>query len=787
MPVTEPLTLVLVLVCVHLVFAMAFFTLTRHHPSVPGPGWWALASVLGVLAVLLIGLRSRAPDMLSIALGNTVLLASLVLVWFGLRRYLDLQLPLRAAGAALLALFGAHALLYINSDAGAPSMALEVLAIIVLVLCVWRDLRQHRLTRQSREMRAFKRLVATDALLMALLLLPLILWWPASAEVAPYGWLARALLIFYLLNILMGAVLCITLVSYRLQQDSERGRQVLQTREAQSRALIDNLGAAVMVFRPDQTLVSVNNAARSFLGWSEEQVHPVLPESMAQDWRMLREDGQPMRRHEMPFFRVLATAQPVRDVIFGMTAQTQTPLRWALCSAYPETDAMGGLRHVVLTFVDITSLKQAQQQQKSLEGQLAQAQKMEALGTLAGGVAHDFNNILAAILGNAELARQDLPDGAAVHRSLLEISTAARRGRELVRQVLAYSRQQPMAPEPVDLTQVLAETCVLLRAGIAPKIELLQTCGADMAPILADSTQLSQVLLNLGTNACHALQGQAGRIEFRLDQLPPGDGRIPAELAPLCAARGVAAVRLQVQDDGCGMDASTRARIFEPFFTTKQVGSGTGLGLSVVLGIVQAHGGVIEVDSAPGAGTTFTLYFPAMAAPPAPPAPAASLAVQKHDAVEGTMAASAAADFRAAHTVEPTDMADTTSDNPRHILYLDDDDALVFLVRRLLERRGYKVSAFTDQAQAIEAVRRQPDGFDLLLSDYNMPGMSGLDVARAVLAINPALSVALASGYITDELQSSALAAGVREVVFKTDAVEQFCEVVARLARPKPI
>lgn len=132
-------------------------------------------------------------------------------------------------------------------------------------------------------------------------------------------------------------------------------------------------------------------------------------------------------------------------------------------------------------------------------------------------------------------------------------------------------------------------------------------------------------------------------------------------------------------------------------------------------------------------------------------------------------------------------MADTTSDNPRHILYLDDDDALVFLVRRLLERRGYKVSAFTDQAQAIEAVRRQPDGFDLLLSDYNMPGMSGLDVARAVLAINPALSVALASGYITDELQSSALAAGVREVVFKTDAVEQFCEVVARLARPKPI
>jgi two-component system cell cycle sensor histidine kinase/response regulator CckA len=229
------------------------------------------------------------------------------------------------------------------------------------------------------------------------------------------------------------------------------------------------------------------------------------------------------------------------------------------------------------------------------------------------------------------------------------------------------------------------------------------------------------------------------------------------------------------------MNETVRSRIFEPFFTTRAVGRGTGLGLPVVLGIVQVHGGAIEVHSEPDKGTTFTLYFPA--APDEPPARASDLPdAPKHtDAV--TMGASLP-DGLKTDPMETPPMADAPPADQAHILYLDDDDTLVFLVRRLLERRGYRVTAFTDQQQAVKAVREAPQDFHLLLTDYNMPGMSGLDVARAVLTINPHLPVAVASGYITDELQAEAKAAGVREVVFKTDAVEAFCEVVARLVKP---
>jgi len=311
-------------------------------------------------------------------------------------------------------------------------------------------------------------------------------------------------------------------------------------------------------------------------------------------------------------------------------------------------------------------------------------------------------------------------------------------------------------------------------------------CFATGTPdIQADPTQIGQVLLNLGTNAVHALKGRPGRIEFRVDAVPPGDPNLPAELARSSAISGVGAVRVMVTDDGCGMDAATRNRIFEPFFTTKAVGSGTGLGLPVVLGIVQAHGGAIQVDSVPGEGTTFMLYFPA--APRAEPTPQPTLAAKGGAGPDGgTMAPEHRDDSEPPlpTSVETPAMADDLITAQRHILYLDDDDTLVFLVRRLLERRGYKVTTFTDQKQAIDAVREQPAAFDLLMTDYNMPGMSGLDVARSVLALSPNLPVAVASGYITDELQAEAVAAGVREVVFKTDAVEAFCEVVARLVSP---
>ena len=727
--------------------------------------------------------RMEMPETWLVSLVNPLLTTTVALAWLGVRAHLGLKLPVGQVVWALLAFSGLNALLHDVWDLAPVRLGLFFGAQILIAVLTLRDLLQLGERRRQSEIRALIGLTWVE-LLVLLGAAWLLVLRVGSVDLLQLNATLPTILAAFLLSVLARTLLYTGLVSARLQAEGDRARRVLQTREANQRALIENLGAGVMVFRPDETLASINNAARRFLGWGDGGANPALPQPLMPGWRLLQEDGQPMTRTTLPFLRVLATGLPVSDVVMGMPVGDGRYTRWALCNAYPETWPDGGLRHVVVTFVDITSLREAQAQQKNLQVQLAQSQKMEALGTLAGGVAHDFNNILAAILGNADLARQDLDQDHAAQESLSEVTTAARRGRELVRQILAFSRQQPMERRPVDVAAVMSESCALLRAATPPQVELVQSRTVGPLFVSADPTQLGQVLLNLGTNAVHAIGVAPGRVEFRVDVLPPRDRRIPAALA---AEHELGVVRIEVQDNGCGMDEATRERIFEPFFTTRVVGAGTGLGLPVVLGIVQTLGGVIEVDSRLGQGTTFSLFFAATMADQGPAAPPPPAVPDSAPTESGTMATDPKKQpqlpdpFSAEH---PT-MADTGDTPVAHILYLDDDDTLVFLVRRLLERRGYRVTAMTDQQAAIDAVREQPQGFDLLLTDYNMPGMSGLDVAKAVLAINPALPVAVASGYITDELQAEAMAAGVREVVFKTDAVEDFCAVVARLVSEK--
>ncbi|MBU7575228.1 MAG: response regulator [Hydrogenophaga sp.] len=754
--------------------ALAFFGLLRRYPTIGGPGWWSLSATVSILGSLGLWLRSSVPDFLAYGIGNTALCIAPLLAWMGLRSHLQFLQPVARVAAAGLVVAALQSVFIFVWDLPQARQAVFALAVLIVMGMAYRDMVSADPQRRVPEMQALKLLTAVEFVAMLLFAL--------AGPVAglPLSQVAPVTVFFFLLAGLLRVVLYGALVTYRLRLEGDRARQGLLIREADSRALIENLSAGVMVFRPNHTLSSINSAARRFFGWSPGGANTALPEPTGPGWQMLREDGQPMRRHDMPFERVLATGQPVKSVVVGVPVGNGNEVHWALFNAYPENNAQGGLRHVVLTFIDITSLKTAQAEQKTLQAQLSQSQKMEALGTLAGGVAHDFNNILAAILGNADLARQDLTHDAPARESLHEISTAARRGRELVRQILAFSRQQPAERTRVDVGAILTETCNLMRAAMPPHVQLLHECHPDTPTLLADATQLGQVLINLGTNAVHALEGRPGRVECQLDGLKGHDPRLPTEVAQACAEAGVDAVRLRVSDNGCGMTEAVRSRIFEPFFTTKVVGRGTGLGLPVVLGIVQVHGGAIDVESRPGKGTTFTLYFPA--APDGPPELALDPVVGHTGADPVTMAPRPPEGAETA-LLETPPMADAPPADQPHILYLDDDDTLVFLVRRLLERRGYRVTSFTDQQLAVNAVREQPEAFQLLLTDYNMPGMSGLDVARAVLAINPKLPVAVASGYITDELQAEAKAAGVREVVFKTDAVEAFCEVVARLVK----
>ena len=758
-------TLMAVRVCVDALIAIAFWAQSRRHPSVGGSLWWSVAAVSAIVAMMATMARGLWPDVVSIPVSNTAFTASFLCVWIGFRRHEGLPVPLKGAALALLGLLLMYAVLVGIWNSMPARQLLYVAATLSIQVLQWRDIHRVRAARDVPELRAVAWVTSLEALAIAVYGIAVITTQVTFATAAPW------LMFYFLVMALVRAAAFNALALHRLWQEGERARLRLMLSEADSRALIQNLSAGVMVFRPDRTLARINDAARQFLGWQVPGGPAAASMGPEGVWFMVDDNGEPMRRHELPFERVLATGLPVQNVIVGVPMAHHGPVRWALCNAHPENDACGGLRHVVLTFIDITSLRQAQTEQKALQSQLAQSQKMEALGTLAGGVAHDFNNILAAILGNASLAVQDVAHDSPAQVSLREITTAARRGRELVRQILAFSRQQPTARAEVDLATTVNESCALLRAALPPSVQLVQRIASGVPTVLADATQLGQVLVNLGTNALHAMHGRNGQVEFCLDALPADSEGLPPEVRD--AGPGAHVVRLRVVDAGCGMDEAVRARMFEPFFTTKPVGQGTGLGLPVVLGIMQTHGGAIEVQSAVGAGTTIALYLRARAVAPA--LPGASV----HG---GTIPQPTPTPHASTHSSVPAHPEPTMS--APHILYLDDDETLVFLVSRLLERRGFQVAAFGVQEEALQALRAQPDGFALLLTDFNMPGMSGLDVAREALAVSPRLNVAVASGYITEELQAEARAIGVREVIFKTDAVEDFCDVVGRLIAP---
>ncbi len=776
-------TLLLIRLCLDGFLVALYLSFARRHPSVGGPAWWAISVAASAISTLGVGSALSHVDALNVLnVGGslTAMYVSHVCVWLGLRRYLGLPVrsSLKWAVWGGVAMFMAQALLLEVWDSPAARRALFMLAGLMLAVLSLKLVRRQGERHSSVEFKALRWLLVIEGLVLATLLVRL-LGKVGTEAPSLLSSSASYVVLFMTLDSLVRAVVLSSLVSYRMQQTNERTLQKLEEGKAKLRALIDNIHAGVIAFNPDQTIETINTAARQFVGWPAAVPSSATVPIGALDWSLLNTDGQPMARHEMPFERVLATGRPLSDVVIGVRAQSSSDVRWALCNAFAENDALGGLRHVVITFVDITSLQLAQSEQKALQVQLSQSQKMEALGTLAGGVAHDFNNILAAILGNAELARQDLLPDAPARQSLHEISTAARRGRELVRQILAFSRKQPMERQRVSMRAILAESCSLLKAAMPSQVQLDAQCGPGDLSVHADATQLGQVLLNLGTNALHAIGSQPGRLELRADRFRLDDVALP----PGLPSTWLGVIRVRVKDNGCGMDEITRQRMFEPFFTTRSLGTGTGLGLPVVLGIVQSHEGTIDVQSEPGVGSTFEMFFPAAATeagsgyidsnwPRSDVVPLIEHSVEIDSLPETTQMPS---------SVQNVSMSSEPDPTPRHVLYLDDDDTLVFLVRRLLQRKGYTVTAFTDQQEAIAAVRAQPDAFDLFMTDFNMPGKSGLDVAKEVLAINPSLPVAVASGYITDELQAESVAAGVREVVFKTDAVEDFCAVVARL------
>jgi len=372
--------------------------------------------------------------------------------------------------------------------------------------------------------------------------------------------------------------------------------------------------------------------------------------------------------------------------------------------------------------------------------QLRQSQKMEALGTLAGGIAHDFNNIVGAIMGNAELARVYLPEGHAAQESLSNIMEASCRARDLVRQILAFSRRQEGTRKPVRLQGVIAEEVKVLRPAIPPAVEIELRAEPDCPPVLADSAQIHQILLNLCTNAAQAMPQRRGVIQIEVNEV-----ELSADSAASRGLKEGTHVRMEVRDNGVGMNAETLEKIFDPFFTTKPPGQGTGLGLAVVDGIVRAHEGAISASSAVGKGTVFHIYFPA--------------AEQVEKSAE-----SAAARLRPGRG--------------EHILVVDDEPPMVSVFTRTLKTLGYHATGMTDPAAALEAVRLNPAGFDLVLTDLTMPTMLGTDLAAELVKVRKDLPVVLVTGLGATLTVEAVRARGVVELISKPATKETLAAVL---------
>jgi len=388
-----------------------------------------------------------------------------------------------------------------------------------------------------------------------------------------------------------------------------------------------------------------------------------------------------------------------------------------------------GPDEVVATVRDITARKSAEAHRERLEQQLRQSQKMEAIGTLAGGIAHDFNNILTAILGYAELLRAQVHGQAGVEERLAEIAKAGARAKDLVSQILTFSRRQEHTRVTMSLGPAIDEALKLLRAAIPTSIEIEARVDPELPPVIADATQVHQVVMNLAANAAAAMAGGPGRLLVRCDAVELDDAA--AADAGLSAGRFV---RLLIEDSGCGMEPEVLDRIFDPFFTTKGPGEGTGLGLSVVHGIVKAHEGAILVDSRVGEGTAFRIYLPAL------------------------------------FEQRPSDerpRARTIEGQGEHVLFIDDEPALVELLRDQLVILGYRVTAHRSSLAALADFRARPLDFDVVLTDLTMPAMSGADLAEEIFKLRPDLPIVIATGYGHVMTEERAKELGLRPLLYK--------------------
>ncbi len=424
--------------------------------------------------------------------------------------------------------------------------------------------------------------------------------------------------------------------------------------------------------------------------------------------------------HLCPLAETANTLEPhVREIFIEKLGKT------FLVSAAPVLNENGTLTHLTHVARDITD-------KKKLEEDLFQALKMESIGTLAGGIAHDFNNILSIIMGYAELAKVHLPQDSKAHSDIDQIFKSSRRAADLVRHILTFSRKSAHYLEPLFPHLIVKEALKMLRASLPSTIHIQEDIDTNCGNIMADPTNIQQIVINLCTNALHSMEKEKGTLSIRLYRKTLNKKQIEAELDE---SPGLFVV-LEIKDTGHGMDQHTITNIFDPYFTTKEVGKGTGLGLSVIHGIVKDYHGFIRVDSKPGKGSMFQIYIPAL--------------------------------------VEEASAKETSVDNEQvlptgteRILIIDDESSIVAVNQKILERLGYTVTVTTESFWALEKIRSAPDQFDLVISDQTMPGLTGVELSKEILKTRPDMPIIICTGYSSVISEENFLAMGIKRYLKK--------------------
>jgi signal transduction histidine kinase len=396
---------------------------------------------------------------------------------------------------------------------------------------------------------------------------------------------------------------------------------------------------------------------------------------------------------------------------------------------------------------EIEVRKQHQKEKDKLESHLLQLQKMETIGTLAGGIAHDFNNILTPVLGYTEMALEELSDESTLKYDIEQINNAALRGKDLVQQILTFSRQVDFDKKPLHLDMVVKEVMNLIKASFPSNIEIRQDLDTDCGTIMADATQMHQIIMNLCTNSLHAMVNKGGILEVRLDALALNSKKIKAKVN----IKKGNYVRLTISDTGVGMDKQTIDRIFEPFFTNKEVGSGSGLGLSVVHGIVNNYNGAIQVQSEPGKGTIFMIYLP------------------QHSA----------------HGAKDSQITEKTSKGCENILFVDDEKEITYMGKKMLESLGYTVDIRTDGFSALHEIQTNKQKYDLLVTDQNMPKMLGTDLVKRAKKIRPDLKIILITGYEDSIKEDSINKYDIAEIIMKPLILSEFSKTIRNVLDAK--